>query len=188
MSVHVRQSPLELLATTAKNLVAVKQTEGVEEVVAWQDERGELFYKAERADHPSEFVVGPFGLDDHAANEKDRVWRLTTAMTLFLWDTMDAKSWGIVDLFVQFGARPMQRRELQDDDDLFIDFDTFVNFFETSKFQMKQFAPSQQELFAVFRSIQCLSLEGGDIDRISFDAFRTWLIDPFHTVWAPICS
>lgn len=191
LRLQVRQSPRDLLAPRGVPCEPEAQSastrSGRHGVEAWQDELGELYFK-DASFGPRDYVATLYGLatphyssydDKGFPPETSRVARLKRAVVKFLWELMEDASWGMRDLFCHFGARPSGSLA-QYCAVPCIDFESFTEFIARSGFQSSRAPPSRQEWFVVFRSIQELSI--ASVGGISFSAFRTALLDPFHMV------
>lgn len=177
LQLQVRQSPRDLLARPREYGRQPTTGSGRRGVEAWQDEHGELFFK-DTSVASRVFVHTPYGLAPRDYHRTSRVDALKRVLVKFLWGLMEHEDWGIRELFQQIRATSSCPEA--DVGSIGIAFDSFAKFIDRYGFHRNRERASRQEWFAVFRSMQELSIASAG--GITFSALRTAVLDPFHMV------
>lgn len=198
VGVRVHQSPSEFLvasgpsgydsevAATTRNEVCANDQ--LEEVVAWRDQHGELFYTPQtRQKH--NYTVRVYGHESHKFRESavgSLVGQLKTQLHAVLWDVLNTRHCGGVQALFQcfLSSTTSQTRSSSGGGEPHI---TLCGFVSTVKgLWVPGTAISKQEYLALFTDIQRLSPTAaeGRVSNVTVarSVFKLFLLDPFHLV------
>ncbi|KAE9239573.1 hypothetical protein PF002_g10213 [Phytophthora fragariae] len=163
----------DALAPVISNIVGVYDS-----IVSWRRSNGDLFYSVQSND----LVVRRYGHESHDFPEtakSGRISRLKSQLTDFLWQIGEGKK--IEELFSLFTTPSKQDAQPPNPSKTCVKTVIHLReliFHSTSCGFAEVIAVPKEEWFALFRGMQELSPP--NCAGITFSAFRTFLVDPFH--------
>lgn len=167
-------------------------------VTAWRDQHGELFYTSQSCEMATasssqlsraEYRIQVYGHENHHFRETvmgSRVGQLKTKLHNFLWELLNEQQCSIADLFQSFLFE--LGSTTSSDGGGHIQLRGFVSTLGGLGFSSddEPGAPSKQEWLTLFTEIQRLAAEPASTPvHVTHSVFKTFLIDPFHTVQDP---